>query len=64
MFEKPHTCCWSALCKQKVLEQMRIGLQDLNFDHSFIRELPGDSEQSNSLRQVGGLSWSGKWWWW
>lgn len=28
-------------------------MQKLNFDNTFVRELPGDKETSNSLRQVG-----------
>lgn len=28
------------------------GPQDMRFDNTFVRELPGDKETSNSLRQV------------
>jgi len=34
------------------------GLEDLHFDNSFVRELPGDSDKSNSLRQVFGALYS------
>ena len=34
------------------------GLDDLSFDNSFVRELPGDPETNNRRRQVHGACWS------
>ena len=30
----------------------RIKLEDINWDHSFVRELPGDSREGGPVRQV------------
>ena len=35
-----------------------MGLDALRFDNAFIRELPGDAEPSNHVRQVQGAAWS------
>jgi hypothetical protein len=42
----------SALYSFSFLEITICCLQDMRFDNTFVRELPGDKETTNSLRQV------------
>lgn len=30
-----------------------MDMQDLKFDNTFVRELPGDPDTTNTIRQVG-----------
>ena len=36
----------------QVISSKHISLEELRFDNSFIRELPGDPEKRNDARQV------------
>ena len=47
-----HASCRLCLC----CRWMHACVQELNWDHSFVRELPGDPETKNAVRQVGARS--------